>query len=139
MPISFTKQRAYEVLSNNGITDVLLHFTNRGENGEVRPIRQWTASRGKGVKAVRIAEGRYLVEVVRDVIRESKEAATSISRAVTFLISVQRYLDGERRKARHADTERFEAVKRAWGIIAEAKEELYKLIPHADVPSGVRL
>lgn len=70
MPITFTKERAYSVLRANGITDVLLHFTNRNEYGEKTPFRQWNATRGSGKDARLIERGRYLCEVVGSVIRE---------------------------------------------------------------------
>lgn len=65
MPPTFTKAKALELLANNGINDVKLSFTNRNSYGEKRPYRQWVAETG----GKWISEGRYLIEVVRDVLR----------------------------------------------------------------------
>ena len=70
MPVTFTKDDAYQVLRANGITDVLLHFTNRNEHGERTSHRQWSAWYGSGKDAKLIERGRHLAEVVQSVIEE---------------------------------------------------------------------
>lgn len=73
MPVTFTKARAYATLAANGITDVVLNFTNRNESGVKAPFRKWTASVGSGSGTDRIAESRHLIEVVREVIQCRKK------------------------------------------------------------------